>query len=67
MIDSPGVRFTISGMLLLAWSLVLERLIPAATSQEMFNWLWRFNWTCWLIGAACVIYGVARIFTIERN
>ena len=61
----PGVRFTISGMLLLAASLLLKELLPV-TGGEALDWIWRFHWTCWLIGMVCVGYGVARIFTVER-
>ena len=61
-----GVKLTISGMLLLAWSLVLGRLAHNAPSEELAVWLVRFNWTFAILGWGLVGYGVARIFTFER-
>jgi hypothetical protein len=62
---SPGVKFTIAGMLLLAASLLLKELLPVAEG-EVLIWVWRFHWTCWIIGGGCVLYGTARIFTVDR-
>jgi hypothetical protein len=61
---APGVRFTIAGMLLLAASLLLKHLLPVAEGEAR-DWVWRFHWTCWIIGGGCVLYGVARIFALK--
>jgi hypothetical protein len=59
------VRLTVAGMLLLATSLILKRLLPVTPEGEAFNWIWRLHWACWLIGGGCVLYGVARIFALK--